>query len=263
MRVDWVFWAFCLVQAVLIGILIGTSTIWELDISIAPYGGVEFFIHRYQTMIAAAVTLGGAAIGARAIFSQIKHSDQLATDARERRMAGARAMMPLALSQIVSYADASGRTLDGLYNQCVMELMPTPAPIAPRQPEFPDEAIRQLRDAIENGSNELSLDVSLLLARIQVQRSRISEVISQALGTGRTGLLVLSTNLETYIVDSAEIYARAAALFDYARRRSEHTTKIETPSVIQALKLMGFDDFTHPRVFERADLRTDWDKVPA
>lgn len=263
MRFGWVFWVFCVVEAILVGMLVGSFTVWNVDPVLAPLGAVEFFIYRYQTMLAAVVALGTAAVGARAIFVQMRHAEQLAADARERRMDGARAMMPLALSQIVSYADASAQTVNQLRAQCVVHLMPKPTLIPPEVTAFPDAALQTLRDAIENGNSELSGDVSLLLARLQVQRARVAEVVDQALGKGRAGHSVFDLNLETYIIDSAEIYARSSALFDYARRLSAHTTKIDNQAVERSLNLLGFDDFTDDGMYERVRSRTSWGIVPA
>jgi hypothetical protein len=178
-------------------------------------------------------------------------------------MDGARAMMPLALSQILSYADASAQTVNQLRSQCVGHLMPKPTSIPPEETTLPDGALQTLRDAIENGSSELSSDLSLLLARLQVQRARVAEVIDQALGKGRTGHLVFDLNLESYIIDSAEIYARSSALFDYARRLSVNTTKIDSQRVEQSLNLLGFDDFTDAVIYERVRSRSSWAIVPA
>jgi hypothetical protein len=75
-------------------------------------------LYHYQTLFAAAVALAGAFIGALAINRQNVLQQDLFRHDRAGKMAGARAMLPLALSSISQYAEECSELLIPLREQC-------------------------------------------------------------------------------------------------------------------------------------------------
>ena len=85
----------------------------------------------------------------------------------------------------------------------------------PEVPQLPAEALFTLKESIEFGNEEIAHNIADLISSLQVQHSRISDVRSVLKSESES---VLRANLVIYIIDSLEAYARATALFSYARR---------------------------------------------
>ncbi|WP_108460231.1 hypothetical protein [Devosia naphthalenivorans] len=75
MKADRVFWAFVCVELLLIGALIGSMTTTGIDATNAPYGALEYFLFRYQTMLAGAAALVAALWTTSAVRKQISSAE--------------------------------------------------------------------------------------------------------------------------------------------------------------------------------------------
>jgi hypothetical protein len=63
---------------------------------------------------------------------------------------------------------------------------------------------------------------------------------------------MLPGNVEEYIIDTAEIYDRAAALFGFARFRDNVPRAISADSVVNALDQLDFEIVMQPDLYKRA-----------
>lgn len=68
------FWLFMGIELILIGCLIGSLTATVGDLS-TPHGSLEYFINRYQTLIAGTAALGAAGLTTATIWGQIKAAE--------------------------------------------------------------------------------------------------------------------------------------------------------------------------------------------
>lgn len=175
--------------------------------------GVLFlWVKDWETIFAAALALAAALIGAAFIQRQIRQVEER----RERRYLAVRATMPLTLSRLCAYADA-----------CVQVLLPfsrkkangghfeDAAAPAFTLPVVPSDIVTDLRDMIEACSSEQAEPLVELLGALQVQMSRLSGLHADLSGPKRK--IVGDSYFYTVMLDSADLYARASDLFDFAR----------------------------------------------
>src|ERR1051326_9353125 len=122
---------------------------------------------------------------------------------------------------MMEYARAVGGGLRMLHLSSADDSIHRDAILAWEPPPFPPDATRALSEVIEAASNEVAGVISELLSRLQVQTVRLRGMKEDAVaGTpGRRNILKLE--LERYIIDIADIYARCEALFAYARREAD------------------------------------------
>ena len=162
-------------------------------------------LEKWQTLIAAFVALIAAYIAFQNTSRTLRNSRRLEKKRRSRKHAAVRAVLPLALSQIVEYAQHSAISLD--------KAVSAPGQISfselPRQ--LPRDTLGTLAEFIEYSPKQNASLVEYLVAWIQIHNSRVrSLVIGQTMSTRH--------NVVSGIVDAAAIFAAANALFDYARR---------------------------------------------
>src|SRR5438445_2079765 len=85
--------------------------------------GVTGWLQNWQTLIAATVASTIASIAAYVAFQNtsrsLAHAERLETNRRRRKHAAVRAVLPLALSQVIAYAERSAHALDALVASCI------------------------------------------------------------------------------------------------------------------------------------------------
>jgi hypothetical protein len=217
-------------------------------ISAQPFGEppANLFYH-YQTIIGGILAIVGALIGARYINKQIRSAERLELRRVESRREAARAVLPLTLSSITEYATDAGRAMLALIEQCNGETLP--ATIAmPVWPKLPTDAITALKELAENSRPNETVFVARLLSALQIQNARTRDLERELTGQRRSTLKV---NLESYLIDAGESYARATALFEYARREADHfPTQITWEGVRQGVWLISVHHPSPDRVYE-------------
>ncbi|HWQ86362.1 hypothetical protein [Brevundimonas sp.] len=211
------------------------------------------WVRDWETIFAGALALAAALIAAVFIQRQIRQVE----DRRERRYLAVRATMPLTLSRLCNYADA-----------CVQLLLPfsrkkangghfedVAAP-AFELPAVPADIITDLRDMIEACSPEQACPLVELLKVLQVQMSRLRSLHADLAGPKRK--IVGDSYFLMVMLDSADLYARASNLFDFARaedwttegRFAEHLSASEIRS---ALFSMSVRDDNAPELYRHID----------
>ena len=205
-------------------------------------GGVD----HWQTLIAGFFAIGAALIGGQYILRQIDEARLEGNESRSRKFKALRAVLPLTLSYIMVYLRDSGTALKQIYKQKEDQVIPGTIEL-PTFPVLPKDVVSQLQEIVETGSEEVGDLVSDMLAKIQVQSARVESLISWRRHPDST--LITTTNIERYIIDTAEIYCIASGMFDFARRKSNVVCNETTQDgLASALNQLGFWSEDYPSV---------------
>ncbi len=177
------------------------------------------WLQKWQTLVGALVATVAASIAFYNTTRSIRHTEKLETRRRKRKHAALRAVLPLALAQVIDYAARSARALNDLVHQCSGgALAPMTAP-ADFVQSLPSEILESLADFIEYSDMDVRI-VEDTVAWIQIHDSRLRSLVER--NRDPSGLhIVLQSEIKRNVIDAASIYAGAAAVFDYARRRQE------------------------------------------
>lgn len=224
--------------------------------------GFAKWLQGWQTLLAATVALGAASVAYWNTQRTLAHSESLEAHRRERKHTALRAVLPLALAEIGSYADQTARNLLALIVQCREETLPPDSVGDDFVPALPSDTLKSLADFIEF-SDSVNIDVlASTVAVVQIHHSRLLGLRLDNHAPLRSRIITRS-NLEESIVDAAIIQAGAASAFNYARRRrAEMPDALLWDDVTRALRNMGFWDDEHPRVHEYVTRRSERSRGP-
>ncbi len=217
--------------------------------------GTFRWLYDYQTLIA----LIGAWWAAKAVYDQLEHDKALAARDLQDRRAAARAVLPFALSSISEYAEKCCQQLKLILQKVEDHVLPTATEVPPF-PELPAASIASIQELVQSIDDSERVFSSVLLSSLQIQQSRL---IGLRRDRQRAGHIVFSLNLERYVVDAAEIYAQAAALYKFARLpNGTMPTSITKREIAAALHNMGIFDELYDNLVERYDLASHERWVP-
>lgn len=185
------------------------------------WSNVRLWIYAHETLTGGLLAVAAASLGAWFLYQQTRQSDRHERERRRSRREATKAVLPLALSSIVRYAQASGIATKALLDQLPTNDEDDPPPrnslsLLP-PPVVPADSIAVLREMAEALTPEEVRPFAILLADIQVQASRLNDAIAN-IGTNS---IVLRINLADYVVDAAMIYARVESLFPFGRGASD------------------------------------------
>jgi hypothetical protein len=208
------------------------------------------WLQKWQTLAAAGVASIAAYIAFRNTTRSLNHSESLEKNRRTRKHAAVRAVLPLALSQVVAYAERSTRALDELVSQCEGEVLPSGAAPESLAEPLPSETLTALADFIEYSDAVNVAVLEATVAWIQIHDSRLRSLVQDNHDPSQNHIVV-RTEIEGRIIDAASVYAGAGSFFDYARRRSQKVPSVLTWDVVtRALRNMRLWDEEHPRLYE-------------
>lgn len=177
--------------------------------SIIGWIGRFKWLYDYQTIVA-----GLAAAGV--VVWQIRQADGFEHDKFEAQRASARAVLPLVLSDISEYAETSSLILQQVRDQMVGGVLPGHIPL-PDFPSLPTDAIDGLRTMVEASHKEERAFLSRLLTVLQVLRSR-----TRGLAADRRAVRAIhEDHVIAIMINCAEVYARAAAMYEFGRGESD------------------------------------------
>jgi hypothetical protein len=217
--------------------------------------GVADWINKWQNLIAAVIAISAAALAYHSATKQITQNDQQERNRRSKKHAAIRATLPLALSQVIEYAQSSAFALSALIPLCQGETFPRNSPINDLPQPLPHDTLKVLAEFIEYSDDVDASLVEAMVAWIQIHDARVRGLIHDNQDPAGTAVIV-RTNIEGSIIDAASIYAAAAALFDYGRRReSRPPTNITWENVRRAFANMRLWDQDHPRLYQAVERR--------
>jgi hypothetical protein len=195
----------------------------------------------WQTMLAGIGAIVAAGVSIIFLRKQIILSELQEARRRSRRLAAARARLPLALSDTIHYGNAAlgllKECLDGIGQQ---HGLPNGLAQLPK-PTLPEQAILSFEALIEATDDDaFAALVADMISAMQVLNSRLN-----ALPTDASGLNAL--NLHAYIMNAAKINAYASSSFDYARRESDEPPhSLQWDLAISALNLNNIYSDVYP-----------------
>lgn len=186
---------------------------------------------------------------------QIDHAAHIHREQREAKREAARTVLPLALSLICDYATTCARDTHDLLAHCVNDRLPQQRGL-PVYPDIPQSPIDVLKEIVEYSDPEHRPVFTALTSKMQIQRARLRGSNRDLSG----GFGVSKERLFSHIIDALEVYARAAALFAYARYEPDAVPETITPgSVENAIHSVGiFSPFTRD-IAERAALHDTYE----
>jgi hypothetical protein len=182
--------------------------------------GVTNWLLKWETLVGATVASIVASTAAYIALlntrNLIRNAQDLENRRRERKHVAIRATLPLALAQVINYAQRTARALDALVQNCEGDALPQA--IVPENfiQQLPSETLQTLSEFIEYADNIDANIVEELVSWIQIHNSRLHDIVERNLDPLR---IVLRTELMARIIDAAKIYSAAASIFAYARRQ--------------------------------------------
>jgi hypothetical protein len=209
-------------------------TIWRGIVAFAPW------LHEWQTLVAALVALLAAVIAIHNTTRSLRQAADQEISQRQRKHAALRAVLPLALAQVIDYAQRSARALNALATQCehnqFEQLVRNAAPqnLIERPPS---ETLKALADFIEYSDTVNVVVLEDTVAWIQIHDSRVRKLVERNHDPTQ---IVVRREIMDSVVDAAMIYAGAGAVMQYSRRQTEHLPQTAPwPQVNAALINMG------------------------
>jgi len=224
--------------------------------------GITDWINQWQNLIAAVVAVGAAGLAYHGAMQQLRQNDRQERNRRSKKHAAVRAMLPLALSQVTEYAQKSEFALLALLPQCRGQILPPGSLIQGLPQILPHETLDVLGELVEYSDD---VDVSLvetMVAWIQIYDSRVRGLVRDNADPAGEAT-VFRLNIENYLIDAASIYAAAAALFDYGRRRgSRPPDTITWENVRGAFRNMRMWDEEHRDLYKIVEGREQRSRGP-
>lgn len=217
--------------------------------------GFAKWLQGWQPLAAAGVASIAAYIAFQNTSRSLAHAESLETNRRRRKHAALRALLPLALSQVVAYAERSTRALNELVGKCVDETLPAGVTTESLVEPLPSETLKLLADFIEYTDTTSVEVIESTVAWIQIFDSRMRALVRSNNDPAKTSIVVRG-EIEGRIIDAAAIYAGAASAFEYARRRKDHLPiALLWDAVVAALRNMRLWDDEHPRLYQIVESR--------
>jgi hypothetical protein len=218
-------------------------------------------VQEWQILIAGMVALAAAFAGGayiteqiRALNSQVHRqfeaSQNLENERRGRKFDAARAVLPLTLSNLCEYAAHCGGALKTMLGHQLDDKIPNDIEI-PDLPDLPRDVIDEMRNVVEFGEEKISKAAATLIRELHYKTARLKNLWQDYRAPGHHVTPVVA--VESLVLDMAVIYARAIALFDYARGETEEVpgdpTKLD---VVAALNQIGFLEAEYQRIHDTA-----------
>lgn len=205
------------------------------------------------TLVTGIAAVGAAYLSVRAVHAQISQAQQMETERNAAKRAANRAVLPISLAALSQYAEANTSLLKGLFESCIDQLLPKTVRI-PHFAQIPSGVVAALKEMIEYLDDKERKTFTHLLVAVQVQSSRLASLAEEH---GR-GQLTLASNLESYIIGQAEIYARAASLYNFGRGATDEIPLgLKRSEIGSALFLVGIRDNLRDELLERYNLASD------
>lgn len=108
-----------------------------------------FDLEKWQTLVGAGIALLAAVIAVWNTTRSLQDARELEQNRRVRKHAAVRALLPLALSQVLDYANRSAWSLNGLITSCQNNVLPAMTASARVVQPIPKETLNGLAEFIE------------------------------------------------------------------------------------------------------------------
>jgi hypothetical protein len=203
-------------------------------------------LYDWQSLVGAGLALLAALLGAVLLWRQIQSTERHEAERRRRRFAAARATLPMILDEIISYLELAMAWMTDTH----AKLKANPPGQIGEVPQFPASVIGSLEKMIEASSVDgVAQACAEILSDLQTLRARMQSVPRAS--ASRVGL---ESELEGYMLQSAELHYRVGLLFPFARGRSDDVVDhIKGMSVYGGLVCLKCEEASFPDVYKRAN----------
>jgi hypothetical protein len=160
--------------------LIVLLTCWLGIVGPLPHGFATW-LQQWQTLFAATVALFASGVAFHNTTRSLRQSVEQETGRRKRKHAALRAVLPLALSQVLHYAERSARALDQLAVQCQgrkFECLPRLCASESLIQPLPSDTLETLADFIEYSDSLNVVVLEDMVAWIQIHDARVRRIES-------------------------------------------------------------------------------------
>jgi hypothetical protein len=233
----------------------------DIFFSVIKWVATFRWLAEYQTLITGIAAVWAAVHSVRAIKAQIKQTSDIESDRKIAKHAAARAVLPLSLAVLSAYSERNTLKLRHLLEKCSEGALSKTGIDIPNFESIPGDVISVFKEMVEYSPHEDRRYFVRLLTAIQVQGS-ILNGLKQDYDAGTR--LILAHNIKTDIMGQAEIYARAAALYDFGRGAIDTVPqKITRKQVGSALFLIGIFDEVRDELVSLYRLDSDdiWEPI--
>jgi hypothetical protein len=195
-------------------------------------------IYDWQTLIAGLFAFGGAWWTVSGIRAQIKQIQDITKEARYREEFSARAVLPLALSELTNYALKCIR---------LIHLNAVGPVVAGQQVSLLErEVVGVFQECARCADDKVATKIWILLSKLQVQQSRLRSLLLR-----RGGEPLSEYDIVQNTLDAADIYAKTAELYEYARDEAGMRKRASTRALASALHAADiWDAEEHPAMRE-------------
>ncbi|MGE3868431.1 MAG: hypothetical protein AB7F51_02830 [Pseudorhodoplanes sp.] len=194
-------------------------------------------LFQWQTLIAGVLALIAAIWTIFQINKQIRQTEKLETDKRYSENNAARAVLPLALSQLTQYCREAIQFLDARRIGVIGARIPPEIQL----PRIEDDIVAILRESVRFADGDKVKQLSTVLAMLQILSSRLEGVVE-----GRTGRTVSDISARDNILYAADIHSKIDALYEYGREGADLNDRASTDELRKALRSAGIYSDDHP-----------------
>ncbi|HEV2559329.1 MAG TPA: hypothetical protein VGU45_11935 [Microvirga sp.] len=207
---------------------------------------LEFWLNRYQDLTGGMLALVGALATVWMIQRQIGQVENLDSRRRGDESYASRSVLPLALSTVCDYAERCAQALAAINPEdrtSVRGFQP---------PDLPANLVEPLRECIRYSDREQAKELADLLSAMQVQHTRLRGIPASAFRNA----IITGHTIDSRMIDTADLYARASNLFDYARRSEEgKMVSVSFADLRSSLWLMGIHEGENESLYKLLDAR--------
>jgi low affinity Fe/Cu permease len=225
-----------------------------IGIALADATPILGFVETWQTLIGAVVALFAALMTIQVIRQQISSADARSReqaqeqkirveDSRRRKSLAARALLPVDLSEAISYAEDCSRLITEAIG--VFHSLSSP-PVGLACPALPERIISNMQELIEHLPDSDAQALADMMGCYQVQRSRISGEFNEwnrGPTTGRMKVYTLN-NIEFLMLETIKLHLLAENIFEFARRKVDTipSPEIDMVSIARCIRRLDMED---------------------
>ncbi|HLN22643.1 MAG TPA: hypothetical protein VK558_01520 [Patescibacteria group bacterium] len=235
---DWVLLGAGLTMGAIVGLVFGAAVVSSCESPLASLLLKDGRL-QWETLVGGIMAL----VAASATVWTMKWQTE---DQRRRRGRAALSVLPLMLSELFDYVtsctegllqlracDAGGRCDPTTARNVVIKW---------QRPRLPENCAGVLKECIEFADVPVAGEMIALLSKLQIQHARFNSTYA-ALMSESPSMMILTQNIRTYILDIAEIHARATMLLRMTRSVKDTVEEVMPRDIRTALMhLLFFDD---------------------
>ena len=169
--------------------------------------------------------------------NQQRHADKRENETRRRKERAARAVLPLALSELISYCI---ECVQIIYHYYILN-DDLPNNIKLETPALPERLIETIQNVMEHSELELTEILATLINEVQIQNSRFNSSYVAATAKFR------HSNLNYLLADAINLHAEASLIFKFARGVESKITNKK--NIIDSTFILGIREENFPDVF--------------